>query len=757
MVVMLCGMWSSSAHAADKWAKATATELATGDVVVIVDQTSSTAMPNSNGESSAPAATTVTLSGDKSEITSNVDEALQWVVTVTTEGTGEKTYMFSVADTEDHLYCIGKNNGVRVGTDTNNQFTIKQADVNNTNDYLYNTGTARYIGVYNSQDWRCYTTVHANIKETLVAFYKLSPDQSDSRPATTVTFGDHATTGEAGTTINLPTVTVLSTGDVAVSGAAVTWSSSDETVATISDDATQISLLTVGTTTIKATFAGDSNHKPSSARYKLTVTPAAIAETITSLKALQEVATTTVTPVTIQFTDVYVTAVKDDKAYLADAEGYGIQVYQSNHGLEAGQVLNGTVKAHLALFHSQVEVTNFSKDGLTITTTELTPTDKTIDQITAANQSTLVTIKNVVFSGGMFSDGTNQIDYYDNFDVGWLENEATYDITGIIIYFNNTLEISPRSADDIRLISSGVPPVERLDVTLSFPQKVYEITLGDEFTPPELTIEPADYDGMITYSSSDGDVATVSYDGSVDQVGPGTTVITVEATNSEKYNYATTSYTLIIKEPETPVTPDKIANPYTYTFESGMFAENGEAMLANVNWTLNTDAGYFGYDGDKGQQFGSAKHPATTITLSTSDIPGTITKIVVNTSGAGTINATFSVSVGETAFLHSGEDTAATTDATLTKAPTDYEFTGQASGPVTLSWANNSSKAIYVKSIYVEYTTEEESTAIRDIYANTDRSAKTTGNAVYDLQGRIQRSTLKKGLYIKDNKKVLVK
>ncbi len=167
LLVMLCG---GLVHAADTWVKTDPTALATGDVVVIVDQTSSLAMSNTGGTSSAPAAVAVTQSGD--QIT-GVTDAMQWVVTVANDVSGAPTYQFGVAGTENYLYCINSNNGVRVGTNANNTFIMKQADANNTNDYLFNVANSRYLGVYtNNSEWRCYSTVNSNIKETLVAFYK---------------------------------------------------------------------------------------------------------------------------------------------------------------------------------------------------------------------------------------------------------------------------------------------------------------------------------------------------------------------------------------------------------------------------------------------------------------------------------------------------------------------------------------------------------------------------------------------------------
>ena len=544
------------------------------------------------------------------------------------------------------------------------------------------------------------TSGHARIQK--MEFYYAAGGQTDTRTATTVNVGEDQT-GTVGTFMELPLAVVYDAAGAPIEGATVTWSSSNAQVAAI--DGTVLNLLSVGDATITATFAGDDSYKGSKGSFKMTVTAAPIEGTITSLKALQEAVTSTSTSVTIQFTDVFVTAVKGSNAYLADNDGYGVLVYQKDHGLEAGQVLNGTISANLVLYRGQTEITGFSKEGLTITTTELTPTEKTIDAITAANQSTLVTLKGVTFSNGKLTDGTNEITYYDNFSVGSLEEGATYDITGIVIVFNTTLEIAPRTADDIVKTSETIDT--RLDLTLSFPQESYEAILGEDFEEPVLTVDPAEYDGMISYKSSDASVATVSYDGLVTLVGPGTVIITAEAMASQTYKEAEASYTLIVNERETPPLPEELANPYTYTFEAKTFEEEGTLTLANAEWTLATDAGYFGYDGTKGQQIGSGSKPASTLTLTTADIPGTITKVVVNTCGASGIDATFSVSVGETAFQYAGEATETTTSAPLTNTATEYAFTGSASGAITLSWTNSSSKAIYVKSIYVEYTTED--------------------------------------------------
>ena len=562
----------------------------------------------------------------------------------------------------------------------------------------------------------------------------------DTRTATTVTLGDCATTGEAGATINLPTATVFATGAAAIDNATVTWSSSDEEVATISDAAAQINLLKAGTTTIKATFAGDETYKPSNASFTLTVTAAPITGAITSLQALQEAATSTnSTPATITFNGEQVVFVNGNNAYLADANGFGALIYTKNHGLEVGQTLTGTIDANIQLYQGAAEITEFSTEGLTIGSADVIPVEKTIGEVTIANQSTLVTLKDLTYSydaetkTATLTEATGaSIVFYDKFKTNaTFTEEGTYLVTGIVVPFikngETILEICPRTADDIVKTSSGEEPIDqRQELTLSFPNESYEATIGEDFIEPALSGVPEDFDGTIVYSSSNGDVATVGMEGEITLKAPGTTVITADAMFSSHYKGSAT-YTLTVKEGT--VEPEELANPYTYTFEQKTFDAKSQTKTLNAaNWELNVtcndEGGYFGYNEDKGQQFGSGNKPASALTLSTSDFPGTITKIVVNTSGASNIDATLNVTVGETAFEAETK--------TLTNVATDYEFTGSASGAITLSWANSSAKAIYVKSIYVEYTTEEQPAGFRNIVADlTQLQALATESDVY--------------------------
>ena len=136
------------------------------DVFVIVGTNAdgSFAMSNDKGASNAPTAVSVTLSDDKSELTGEVADNIRWNLSSSSSG-----YTFYPdGDTETWLYSTTSNNGMRVGTGNANLFTLCDEG------YLTVTasGTLRYVGIYNSSEWRSYTSINSNIKDQEFAFYK---------------------------------------------------------------------------------------------------------------------------------------------------------------------------------------------------------------------------------------------------------------------------------------------------------------------------------------------------------------------------------------------------------------------------------------------------------------------------------------------------------------------------------------------------------------------------------------------------------
>lgn len=125
-----------------------------------------------------------------------------------------------------------------------------------------------------------------------------------------------------------------------------------------------------------------------------------------------------------------------------------------------------------------------------------------------------------------------------------------------------------------------------------------------------------------------------------------------------------------------------------------------------VEWTVTSDGTESSFDGpsqnNKGIHYGTSGAAVQYIKLSTSDIDGTITKVVVNASTASGVSATVNVTVDGVAF---GGDAQA-----IGTSAAEYTFIGSASGEieVTITKPESATKAIYCKSIVVTY--EETST-----------------------------------------------
>ena len=133
-------------------------------------------MSNNKGTSSAPAAVSVNFEDD-------IADNLKWNIVKD----GDNYTIHPNGNTKMWLYCTNANNGVRVGTNANKVFTM------DTTGYLKNTATSRYLGVYNKQDWRCYSSTTVNIGGQSFKFY-VQKTGSISIVYTTVMVCNHTST-----------------------------------------------------------------------------------------------------------------------------------------------------------------------------------------------------------------------------------------------------------------------------------------------------------------------------------------------------------------------------------------------------------------------------------------------------------------------------------------------------------------------------------------------------------------------------------
>ena len=191
---------------AESWKLTDITNIKSTDEVVITMTNSNAtyALTNGGGTSRAPVATKVDISNNV--LINLPTENLIWNIS-----SNSGVYnIYPNGVTNKWLYCTNANNGVRVGDNNNKTFKIK-------GNYLQHISTERYLGVYNNQDWRCYTSTGTNISGQTLGFYvkiiefgtiittiyNSNPDCADIEEHT-VTFGDIAIETENGKIANIP-------------------------------------------------------------------------------------------------------------------------------------------------------------------------------------------------------------------------------------------------------------------------------------------------------------------------------------------------------------------------------------------------------------------------------------------------------------------------------------------------------------------------------------------------------------------------
>lgn len=148
-----------------RWVETEIGDIEPDDEVVVVITTkdgNTWALPHSGGTKTQPIVIPVTVNGNS--LSSNIDNVIKWNIA---NDEGNLTF-YPNGTMETWLYCNNDNDGVRVGKNGDKIYTIDAS-----NGYLKHTATARYVGVYSNQYWRCYTSISdSNIPSQTLKFYK---------------------------------------------------------------------------------------------------------------------------------------------------------------------------------------------------------------------------------------------------------------------------------------------------------------------------------------------------------------------------------------------------------------------------------------------------------------------------------------------------------------------------------------------------------------------------------------------------------
>ena len=281
LCIFMVGIASSWAETKEvKWVKVDPTTLAAGDSVVIVDTTRCVAMANDPKEGSAPKATSVTLNTNKDQLdTSNGDIAknLKWVVDITQEGKyqfkkDDSNFLFAKVNSEKDSLLVGAGDG----DGEVNTFKLVKDDANNKAEFLYahmSDSKDYYVGVYSLysiiNSWTVRSSINEDISSTVITFFKrvesvkkdleikFDKDNYEFDLDGDIPVGDFAS----------PVATT------APEEKTLTYSSSNDYVATVDANTGKVTIKHRGIATITASYAGgeEEEYDATSASYTLRV------------------------------------------------------------------------------------------------------------------------------------------------------------------------------------------------------------------------------------------------------------------------------------------------------------------------------------------------------------------------------------------------------------------------------------------------------------------------------------------------------
>ena len=428
----------SSSVKAQSWDLVDFSELTETDIFMIVDTAHSKAMPNNATGSSQPSAIAITLSADRSQITSEENEILKWHLS----GNLSDGYMFYPNGTTSTW--LNYNNtgarGLRVNTSNNNKFFTIQ------DDYLYNLGRSYYIGVYNNQDWRGYSTIHANILQTRIAFYRYTDTPSAvATPEFSVPGGTYLSAQTVAITCDDPATIFYTTDGTRPSATSAVYTEP---------------LIISQTTTLKAiAVIGTDTSRMATATYVLPIEVPDIATLRSHIGDDRE----SLYRLTGSAFVTYTGSLRNQKFIQDDAAGIMIddtgRIISQTYAI--GDEITGLI-GRLTTYNGMMEFAPVADPGAPVSTgNAITPILLDISQIGEEYEARLVTIHDVTISGrDTFANsmayqlnGASNPQLYIRYAecdlIGTDVPAIAQDITGVIYDFNGTYEIVPRDINDI--------------------------------------------------------------------------------------------------------------------------------------------------------------------------------------------------------------------------------------------------------------------------------------------------------------------
>ena len=446
--------------------------------------------------------------------------------------------------------------GTQLTISLEGDYVIKQVDFTPTTK-SYNATKLKFNGisltsdswVLSSKEQAASVTLNASeaarFKKIVVTYASTSTGGGGETTLTdrNLSFGETKSfDAEVGGTFSAPTLTGETDG--------VTYTSSNEAVASVNASTGAVTIKGMGYAKITASAEANEIYKAGSAFYDIYVYDSG---TIKDLKAY--ITSTTATDIYFNLTtNAVVTGTNTSNAFMEDGSA-GIYLYKNGHGLTAGNSFTGKVKATGMLFKDSYELTEFIPAN-TAGTADIPVTGRTIQYLTDSEnagykkaESMRVKLTGVTVTSDLTNkmctikqNGYSTTLYLNQTD--WtVANGSTYDITGYPTIYNGTWEF--KVIDDADLVATGE---SKTAATVTFNQESYTVETKGNITVSATTNSTA----AIVYSISPAD-GNVSINANTGEIVAGTTTgtytITATVPENESYTSASADCELTVKAP----------------------------------------------------------------------------------------------------------------------------------------------------------------------------------------------------------------
>lgn len=209
---------------------------------------------------------------DSIKIENGIATTNSFVTIFTLEKPSPKYYHLK---TEANLYLSNASNSstnycnLKTTPDVTSRATI---EINKTYaSIVFKNNVSKALLFSNGAGFSCYGDNFVGVTDKMIAIYKAEGSPSAIKQSTSVTFSSKYLTIYKGKEYSLPTASVTRKNGVAIADAKLSYSSSNEKVASVDGSTGEIITLNeFGTTTITAKYAGSDSYKESKGSYTLT-------------------------------------------------------------------------------------------------------------------------------------------------------------------------------------------------------------------------------------------------------------------------------------------------------------------------------------------------------------------------------------------------------------------------------------------------------------------------------------------------------